>query len=46
MTEQAWTTTITKIDPIPGKDRIVLATVEGYQINPEYLTRKSGTEYQ
>lgn len=31
MTEQAWTTTITKIDPIPGKDRIVLATVEGYQ---------------
>ena len=31
MTEQAWTATITKIDPIPGKDRIVLATVEGYQ---------------
>jgi len=31
MTEQAWTTTITRIDPIPGKDRIVLATVEGYQ---------------
>lgn len=28
---QAWTATITKIDPIPGKDRIVLATVEGYQ---------------
>jgi RNA ligase (TIGR02306 family) len=31
VTEQAWTATITKIDPIPGKDRIVLATVEGYQ---------------
>lgn len=31
MTEQAWTTTITRIDPIPNKDRIVLATVEGYQ---------------
>jgi hypothetical protein len=31
VSEQAWTTTITRIDPIPGKDRIVLATVEGYQ---------------
>lgn len=30
-TEQAWTTTITRIDPIPGKDRIVLATVDGYR---------------
>ncbi len=28
---QTWTATISKIDPIPGKDRIVLATIEGYQ---------------
>ena len=28
---QCWTATITRIDPIPGKDRIVLATIDGYQ---------------
>lgn len=31
MTEQCWTATITKIDPIPNKDRIMLATIDGYQ---------------
>lgn len=29
--QQCWTATITRIDPIPDKDRIVLATIDGYQ---------------
>lgn len=29
--QQCWTATISRIDPIPNKDRIVLATIDGYQ---------------